>query len=116
MKMVRVEYRPLAVFLAIVFFGVFLLTVSSPVFGRPFRMNVLPEKGTHFGCGTCHVNPAGGGARNPFGKDYARIGISAGEQYTEALGGRDSDGDGFTNDAEFAAGTNPGNAGSKPAG
>jgi hypothetical protein len=81
---------------------------------RPFRLGVLPDKGSHFGCGTCHANPKGGGPRNPFGKDYERIGMKAKETYTKALGDLDSDGDGFTNDQEFAAGTNPGLATSKP--
>jgi hypothetical protein len=40
--------------------------------------------------------------------------MKAKETYTKALGDLDSDGDGFTNDQEFAAGTNPGLATSKP--
>lgn len=81
---------------------------------RPFRLGLLPDKGRHFGCGTCHVDPKGGGDRNPFGKDYGRIGIKAKETYTRALGDLDSDGDAFTNDQEFAAGTHPGLVTSKP--
>ena len=37
-----------------------------------------------------------------------------GDTYTEDLGQLDSDGDGATNDQEFAAGTNPGDPASKP--
>lgn len=84
--------------------------------GRPFRMGRIPGKGAAMGCGVCHVNPNGGGKRNPFGKDYENIAVQAGEKYTEALAGKDSDGDGFTNDQEFNANTHPGDPNSKPAG
>jgi cytochrome c peroxidase len=92
------------------------LTVISVVLARPFRVGRLPDKGKNFGCGTCHVNPRGGGKRNPFGQDYEKVGIKARDRYTEKLGELDSDGDGFTNDQEFAAGTRPGDSKSKPAG
>jgi len=81
---------------------------------RPFRLGVIPDKGRNFGCGTCHLDSKGGGPRTPFGEDYARIGIKAKERYTQALGDLDSDGDTFTNDQEFAAGTHPGLASSIP--
>jgi hypothetical protein len=91
-----------------------VLFVSIPLgSARPFRLGNLPDKGSHFGCGTCHVNPAGGGQRNPFGADYERIAIKAGDKYTKELGVMDSDKDGFSNDQEFDAGTNPGDPTSK---
>jgi len=89
------------------------LTLVSFALGRPFRVGRLPDKGENFGCVTCHVVP--GGPRNPFGQDYEKFAIEAGDRYTEELGKMDSDGDGFTNDAEFAANTHPGKPDSKPA-
>ena len=90
------------------------VAVAPIVSARPFRLGKLPDKGKNFGCATCHVNPNGGGRRDSFGKDYGRIAIAAGDKYTEALGALDSDGDGSTNDQEFAAGTDPGDTQSKP--
>ena len=90
------------------------LVVAPVASARPFRLGKLPDKGKNFGCGTCHVDPRGGGRRTSFGKDYGRIAIVEGEKYTEALGALDSDGDGSTNDQEFAVGTNPGDPRSKP--
>lgn len=86
------------------------------VSSRPFRMNRIPDGGKNFGCHTCHVDTQVIKDRNPFGKDYENIGIKAGDQYTLELGKLDSDKDGFTNDQEFAANTNPGDPNSKPSG
>ena len=82
--------------------------------GRAFRVDLLPDKGRNFGCATCHINPGGGGARNPFGNDWANIAIPRGDEYVADIADRDSDSDGFTNDEEFDAGTHPGDAKSKP--
>ena len=90
-------------------------TVIPDVAARPYRLGKIPDKGAKCGCGTCHVNPAGGGPRNPFGTDYDKVGMRAGDKYTDALGTMDSDGDGHNNDKEFKAGTNPGDPKSKPA-
>jgi hypothetical protein len=90
-----------------------LVTASLGV-SKPFRVGKIPDKGKNFGCATCHINPLGGGGRNPFGKDYEEIGLKAGDTYTTELGKLDSDEDGASNDQEFAAGTNPGDPKSKP--
>ena len=100
--------------LAMVIGVTFSLGLCSTALSRPFRMGRIPDKGKGFGCGTCHINPRGGGARNSFGADYEKIAIKAGEKYTGALGKTDSDSDGFDNDREFASGTHPGDAKSKP--
>lgn len=113
MKTVGMHFSGLSVALLIWALFFFAL-LSSDVLARSFRLGRLPDKGKNFSCGTCHVDPMGGGRRNPFGRDYESIGIMAGEKYTKALGELDSDGDGFTNDGEFAASTNPGDARSKP--
>jgi len=106
-------------FTACIMLGFFVALVTladqRPAQAKPFRMGLLPDKGAKFGCGTCHVNPAGGGPRNPFGQDYEKVGIKAGEKYTQNLGTTDSDKDGATNDQEFSSGTHPGDPASKPA-
>ena len=101
--------------LAIFICGMLSLIMISVVLGRQHRLKKIPDKGKNFGCGTCHFNPKGGGKRNPFGKDYRKIGLKAKDNYTDELGELDSDGDGFTNDQEFDAGTHPGDTESKPA-
>lgn len=93
-----------------------IFTLSSFVSGRPFRMKRIPDEGKNFGCLTCHTEPQGGKIRNPFGQDYERVAIKAGDKYVPELGKLDSDKDGFTNDQEFGANTNPGDPNSKPSG
>lgn len=99
-----------------IFFILCFIAISTIVSARAFRTAILPDKGANFGCGTCHTNPNGGGARNLFGIDYEKIGIPAGDKYTDDLAKIDSDKDGFTNAQEFSANpvTNPGDPKSKP--
>jgi hypothetical protein len=111
----QIKRRFILCLLAGLFVSLLTLVSQEPAQARPFRLGVLPDKGAKFGCGTCHVNPAGGGPRNPFGQDYEKLAIKAGEKYTQELGAMDSDKDGATNDEEFSAGTNPGDPASKPA-
>jgi len=102
-------------FLGYLGIAIVFLVAATVVSARPFRLGVLPDKGAGFNCGTCHMNPGGGGPRNPFGEDYAKLGLKAGDKYTKNLGAMDSDKDGFTNDYEFGVGTHPGDSASKPA-
>ena len=83
---------------------------------RAFRLAKLPGGGPNFGCAACHINPGGGGERNAFGLDYEAIGLAAGDVYTDELGQKDSDGDGFSNDEEFNSNppTEPWNLDSRP--
>ncbi len=81
---------------------------------RSFRVALLPEKARALKCSVCHIDPRGGGPRNPFGRDYERMALPAGEKITEALSSTDSDGDGVTNMAELEAGSNPGDKTSRP--
>jgi hypothetical protein len=105
------------IYLLMYFFvcAVFIVFTVVPVANsKPFRLKKIPQGGVAFGCLVCHVNSKGRLPLNPFGKDYERIAIPAGDIYTKELGELDSDGDGFTNDTEFEAHTNPGNPNSKP--
>jgi hypothetical protein len=67
-------------------------------------------------CGICHIDPAGGGSRNPYGSSFVNVPThstdSAGAFKTiEPI---DSDADGYTNIAEINARTFPGDATSYP--
>ncbi|MEK7399470.1 MAG: hypothetical protein AAB116_21220, partial [Candidatus Poribacteria bacterium] len=88
------------------------IILASLAFGRPWRPALLPN--AKFGCSTCHFDPNGGGPRNSFGADWEFIAIPAGDIYTPQLAAKDSDGDGFTNQQEFDAGTRPGDPNSFP--
>ncbi len=66
-------------------------------------------------CSLCHINPAGGGARNPYGTDFlnngGNVAVMAALTIIEPL---DSDGDGFKNIDEIHNLTFPGNASDFP--
>jgi len=70
-------------------------------------------------CGLCHVDPAGGGAVNPYGKDVKSF-LKAAKTQTltpaglHSIDSLDSDGDGFANVDEYKADTLPGDATSHP--
>ncbi len=61
-------------------------------------------------CGVCHINPGGGGPRNPYGSAFQNNGHSF-----SAIESIDSDGDGFTNIEEILALTWPGDPSDHPA-
>ncbi len=111
------------------FWCVCLLLVFSvtQVEARPERVTQIPN-GNTFGCANCHVNPAGGGARNAFGQEVENgfLSNSGTVVWNATLASRDSDGDKVTNGQELgdpdgdgtptagATVTNPGNASSLP--
>ncbi|NJD56607.1 MAG: hypothetical protein FIA94_09420 [Nitrospirae bacterium] len=67
-------------------------------------------------CVLCHVDPAGGGARNPYGTDFASSAIPGhtAHAFDAALEALDSDGDTFSNITEINASKYPGDATSHP--
>ena len=84
-----------SVFLAFVFF-------TAPIEARSCRPNLIPNGGVN-SCSNCHVNPRGGGRRNPFGRDVddALNRGSCSEFWVAELAALDSDGDGRTNGEEL---------------
>lgn len=85
--------------------AVAVLTVGTPVDGRPHRVDQVPN-GAVLSCATCHVSAAGGDARNPFGQTVeseflSSVSDSGNVLWSPALASRDSDGDGFTNGTEL---------------
>jgi hypothetical protein len=87
--------------------GIFYLSmaaaiVSTIVIAKSFRVNEIPN-GTVNSCATCHVSPAGGGARNQFGQTIGSSFLNpTGHVIWNAdIANIDSDGDGFTNGEEL---------------
>lgn len=72
---------------------------------RSSRVNQVPN-GTVIGCATCHVDPAGGGTGNDFGKQVEANFLTAfdftgGVIWGPELAALDADGDGVSNGAEL---------------
>lgn len=96
--------------------SIFLVFCPAFVFAKPAYFNTMSGfySGTQltFSCNTCHQNGKG---LNAYGREFAQvknqIGFDQLRDVFAALGDRDSDGDGLTNNQEIAAGRNPGVAG-----
>ena len=85
-------------------FVVAILLIALPSLGwaRGFRVNQIPN-GTVNRCANCHVNPAGGGPRDPFGKMVGSrfLDASGNVLWGPELALLDADGDGFPNGLEL---------------
>lgn len=98
-SVIRVESYLLMALTAVMTLGI----VSVPrVDARPFRPGQMPN-GSVLSCANCHVNPAGGGTRTPFGNAVFAIvgGPSSTPFWSPTLAALDSDGDGLTNGQEL---------------
>lgn len=80
-------------------FAFFSVTI---LISRDWRVFQIPN-GNKYSCGTCHLDPAGGGDRNAFGREVEkRVSVGGTQEFwSPALAAIDSDGDGKTNGQEL---------------
>jgi hypothetical protein len=79
-----------------------VLITASLALARPWRPNQIPN-GTINACANCHIDPNGGGPRNPFGKTVEAGFLTPGGDviWGPALASLDSDHDGVSNGFEL---------------
>ena len=82
--------------------GLFIASfIVSELTSRDWRVTQIPY-GTKFICANCHVSPAGGGTRNPFGQTVEGAFLVNGNvAWGAPLAQLDSDNDGFSNGTEL---------------
>jgi len=89
MKTYRIMKNPLVCMLGLLLAAPSVRAISSYVSQIP--------NGATFSCANCHVNPAGGGTRTPFGNAF----LSNSHVWNAALAVLDSDGDNYSNGVEL---------------
>ncbi len=110
MKMDRKCESILLNFVAIVLISITVgvLIALPPTKARFEYVKDLPQSLKSY-CNVCHTASSGKGPLNVFGEDYLKLGLDM-----NATSNLDSDGDGFVNGEELAAGTFPGDPNSFP--
>ena len=96
------RFRVYGFFIAL---GIAVIGWSNPADARSFRVSQVPN-GNVNSCGTCHVSPSSGGARNAFGQAIENGFLTtSGRQgqvtWNAQIAGMDSDGDGVSNGQEL---------------
>jgi hypothetical protein len=76
------------------------LALAFPAAARPTYPDYIPTAPVDGQCGTCHLDPMGGGERNAFGLDAEATITGDGPDWSK-LFCADSDGDGRTNGQEL---------------